>query len=61
METKNIAINECCPWSGKPVSKDSLLSYKGHTVGFCNPDCRDKFQQALTHFDKSIAEIKPKD
>ncbi len=37
------AINKFCPRSGKPVEKDALTEYRGHTVGFCNPGCRDHF------------------
>ncbi|MEP3073498.1 glutathione S-transferase [Maricaulis sp.] len=44
-------LNETCPWSGKPVAADSLTDYRGHTVGFCNPGCRDKFRVALQFFD----------
>lgn len=47
-------INKVCPWSGKPVSADSLMLYRGHVVGFCNPGCRDKFQKALALFDEII-------
>ena len=39
----NIAINKYCPRSGKPVVADSLTTYRGVTVGFCNPHCRDDF------------------
>lgn len=39
----NKAINNFCPRSGKPVSDDSLTEYRGFTVGFCNPGCRDDF------------------
>ncbi|MEM0911364.1 MAG: glutathione S-transferase [Pseudomonadota bacterium] len=53
---KKDAINEVCPWSGNPVSDDSLTNYNGHVVGFCNPGCRDKFERAIAHFDKSIEE-----
>ncbi|MCG8544724.1 MAG: glutathione S-transferase, partial [Alphaproteobacteria bacterium] len=28
-------INDVCPWSGKPVSPDSLTDYRGQVVGFC--------------------------
>lgn len=35
--------NKYCPRSGKPVSKDSLCSYKGKVFGFCNSHCRDVF------------------
>jgi len=47
-------INEACPWSGKPVSVDSLMLYRGQTIGFCNPGCRDKFAKASTMFDKLV-------
>ena len=44
-------INEVCPWSGKPVSADSLMFYRGETIGFCNTGCRDKFLKASAMFD----------
>ena len=47
-------VNETCPWSGKPVSADSLTVYKGATVGFCNPGCRDKFETAAHAFDAAL-------
>ena len=37
------AVNETCPWSGKPIAADSLTTYRDRVVGFCNPGCRDKF------------------
>ena len=46
----NECINPTCPFSGKPVEPDSLTFYRGHTVGFCNPDCRDKFAAAPDDF-----------
>jgi hypothetical protein len=48
-------VNETCPWSGKPVSADSLTLYKGQVVGFCNPGCRDKFEAAIGHFEAALA------
>jgi YHS domain-containing protein len=51
-------VNQCCPWSGDPVSADSLTLYRGKTVGFCNPGCRDKFEQATAAFDAAIEEKK---
>ncbi len=51
-------VNETCPWSGKPVSEDSLTSYRGHVVGFCNTGCRDKFRAAADLFDRKIDAIK---
>jgi hypothetical protein len=47
-------VNHVCPWSGKPVSKDSLTVYRGEVVGFCNPGCREKFEAATSAFDKAI-------
>ena len=52
-------INETCPWSGKPVQADSLTRYRGHVVGFCNPGCRDKFEQAITRFERARAGAPP--
>lgn len=36
------AENANCPYSGRPVSPDSIAEINGHVVGFCNPFCRDK-------------------
>ncbi|HHL43441.1 MAG TPA: glutathione S-transferase [Hellea balneolensis] len=47
-------VNTHCPNSGKPVSADSLTLYKGQVVGFCNPGCRDTFENAIAVFDKSM-------
>ena len=44
-------VNETCPWSGKPVSADSLTLYRGKVVGFCNTGCRDKSEAATSAFD----------
>lgn len=48
-------INEECPRSGKPVAADSLVHYRGRTVGFCNPGCRDKFAKAVDFFDTHLS------
>jgi hypothetical protein len=47
-------VNDVCPWSGEPVSADSLTRYKGEVVGFCNPGCREKFEAASQAFDQAI-------
>ena len=47
-------VNDVCPWSGEPVSADSLTLYKGKVVGFCNTGCRDKFEAAAGAFDAAI-------
>lgn len=52
--TIHTACNDTCPWSGKPVSPDSLTLYRGTAIGFCNPGCRDKFERATRHFDAAI-------
>jgi YHS domain-containing protein len=44
-------VNTQCPWSGDPVSADSLTIYRGKVVGFCNTGCRDKFEKAASAFD----------
>ena len=51
-------VNETCPWSGKPVSADSLTLYNDKVVGFCNTGCRDKFEQAASHFEAALNEEK---
>lgn len=48
------AINERCPWSGKPIAADSLTLYNGAVVGFCNPECRDRFARALRSFEEAL-------
>ncbi|WP_019903227.1 glutathione S-transferase [Methylobacterium sp. 77] len=48
------AVNEVCPWSGKPIAADSLTLYNGSVVGFCNPDCRDKFAAAVNAFEAAL-------
>jgi hypothetical protein len=48
------AVNETCPWSGKPIAADSLTRYRGAVVGFCNPGCRDKFEKAIGHFEHAL-------
>ena len=53
-KTTGQAVNELCPWSGEPVQSGSLASYRGQTVGFCNPGCRDKFLKATDMFDAAI-------
>ncbi|PHR57422.1 MAG: glutathione S-transferase [Robiginitomaculum sp.] len=47
-------INDICPWSGDPVSADSLTIYKGHVVGFCKQGCRDKFEKATALFEAKL-------
>jgi len=53
MKKPNITdcINSHCPNSGKPVAADSLTLYNGKVVGFCNPGCRDTFENAIRMFE----------
>jgi hypothetical protein len=51
------AVNETCPWSGKPIAADSLTIYREAVVGFGSPDLRDRFEAAIKHFDKAIDEL----
>ena len=48
------AVNATCPWSGKPIAPDALTLYRGAVVGFCNPECRDKFDAAVKHFENAL-------
>ena len=52
-------VNDNCPWSGEPVRADSLTKCAGLVVGFCSPDCRDKFDAALRHFHDAAARPDP--
>ena len=47
-------VNTHCPNSGKPVTAQGLTHYKGKVMGFCNPDCRDAFENALAMFEASL-------
>ena len=49
-----LCVNRTCPWSGKPVSADSLTMYRAKVVGFCDPGCREKFEAATGAFDALI-------
>ncbi|MEM8798017.1 MAG: hypothetical protein AAGE61_20800, partial [Pseudomonadota bacterium] len=46
-----IPINRYCPWSGKRISQDATLQYRGLRVGFCSTAHRDEFGKALDCFD----------
>ena len=54
-------VNDICPWSGEPVSADSLTTYRGQVVGFCNPGCREKFESAIVAFDEALKQGEPTD
>lgn len=48
------AVNDVCPWSGKPIAADALTLYNGAVVGFCNTDCRDRFAKAVQAFEAAL-------
>ena len=45
------ALNETCPWSGKPIKANALTLWDGSVVGFSRRDYRDKFDKAIAHFE----------
>jgi hypothetical protein len=47
LKTPHAAVNETCPWSGKPVSADAVTEFEGRTVGFCSVAHRDRFVRVL--------------
>jgi YHS domain-containing protein len=47
-------INSTCPWSGRAVNSNVLMFYRGKTIGFCNPECRDMFLKASSKLDELI-------
>jgi len=48
-------INQVCPWTGRPISADGLMQYRGRVVGFCSQGERDQFARAVAVFDAAIA------
>ncbi len=44
---ENQPINQTCPRSGKPIVLECSTQYRGHTVAFCNPGCRDDFASRM--------------
>ncbi len=48
------AVNDLCPWSGKPIAAEALTLYNGAVVGFCNTECRDKFARAVAAFEDAL-------
>jgi hypothetical protein len=49
------AVNDTCPWTGKPIAADALTVYKSGVVGFAKPGDRDKFDKAIAHFEEAFA------
>ena len=51
------SLNPDCPFSGKAVQANSLVEYRGKVVGFCNPECRDKFAANPRKFPDALAKF----
>lgn len=49
-------VNDTCPWSGERVRPDALTRHRGHVVGFCTKGCRDRFEIAIRHFERAVAQ-----
>lgn len=54
VDTPPTPLNTTCPWSGNPVTAAGATQYRGQTVAFCNPGCKDKFETATSAFDAAI-------
>lgn len=53
------SINSHCPFSGKPIRDDSITTYQGVNIGFCNPCCRDDFATDPKAYPQVLAEYFP--
>ena len=51
-------LNANCPFSGDRVEAGSLLLFEGHTFGFCNPGCRDKFAANPAAYPEVVANFR---
>lgn len=50
-------VNDACPYSGKPVSPDSLAEIDGVVIGYCNPFCRDKSAADAEAWPETVAAL----
>ena len=46
VDSKAMAMNTKCPFSGEPVNADVASEYKGQKVAFCCAGCKSKFDKA---------------
>ena len=53
---QSVALNDCCPFSDRPIQADSLSEYRGVVIGFCNPGCAGKFADCPERYLHQIAE-----
>ena len=49
-----LRLEDCVNRSVEPVSADSLTLYRGQIVGFWNPGCRGKFENAAQGFEAAL-------
>ncbi len=49
------ASNARCPFSGEPIVADALTRRRGQVVGFCKPDCRDRYARTPERFAEAVA------
>lgn len=47
-------VNDVCPLTGRPVSDDALILYKGKVVGFASREERDRFLASIIAFETAI-------
>lgn len=48
------AMNEACPFTGRPVNAAQTVSFEGQEVGFCCANCAGKFAE-MTDAEKQAA------
>lgn len=48
-------VNTQCPFSGKPIQKTAVATYRGKTIAFCNTHCRDDFRKNPGKYAKLVA------
>jgi len=54
-------VNDVCPWSGKRVSPDGLMRYRGRIVGFHDTRHRDRFLAAVIALETALAPVQSPD
>ena len=55
------ALNDRCPFSGKPVDPRAVADHRGQRVGFCSIAHRDRFAKACRIFEQALACSEPCD
>jgi hypothetical protein len=47
---KTRPVNSTCPWDGRRVVRDAVVSIREGVIGFCGREHRDHFQRAVSYF-----------